>query len=292
MWGAALVLIILVVGLGSTSWDYFVRYPACPELPFFFEEAATRLATDVNRFLGSGWAGEGWRAQEGEPLTGRWAFVEQRLWEEWAAVPFLVAETVTTQPEKAPPEGASVLLALWPHEDYWGRLDLLSHPARIRVWEGPLARGDLYPHPFVAYIAFAAEPAGEEPAEPAARFEGGINLLDAAVACREGKWWVELVWEATAPVEEDYTVFVHLADGDTPLAQADQDPAGGYYPTSMWQAGDQIVDVHSFTPPEVWQDAPRLTAGLYLRQTLQRLAVVDAEGQRVGDTVSLPTPSP
>jgi len=289
-WGAALALLALSLGLGSTVNGYFVRYPAREEVHYFFEEAATHLAADVNRFLGSGWTGEGWAARAEEPLPGRRAFVERRLWEEWAAIPFLIPaqEAVATDPEEMRPGESGTLLILWPHEDYRARLDLLPHPARIRAWEGPLARGDLDPAPFLAYVAFAAGPVEGEGAEPLARFEDGLTLVEATAAPEGNGLLVELVWEATSPPEANYTVFVHLQDGEDMVSQADGDPAGGYYPTSAWRTGDQVVVRRLLTLPQVWNDEPRLTVGLYLRPTMERLQVVDADGRPVGDEVPLP----
>jgi len=292
--GLLVVLAALAIGLGATGRDYFVRYPALPEVHYFFEEAATRLAADVNRFLGSGWDGEGWTARRGEPTPGRWAFVEQRMWVEWASIPFLIPSTdrVTTRPEEVPSGVESVLLILWPHEDYRERLDLLPTPARIQVWDGPEAKGDLDPQPFVAYVAFAAEPVEEGQAEPLARFEGGIALLDARVVPEGKTWRVELVWTTETPPQADYTVFIHLWDGESLVDQGDGDPAGGRFPMTWWRAGDQVVDIHRLTPPDEWQGTPRVVVGLYLRSTLERLSVVDAEGQVLGDQVTVPVPSP
>jgi len=292
--GLAIVLSVLVIGLGATGWDYFVCYPARPEVHYFFEEAATRLAADVNRFLGSGWAGEGWSARAEEPSAGRWAFVDRRLWEEWAAVPFLVpaADRVSTRSQEVPSEADAVLLILWPHEAYRDRLDLLPAPARIQVWAGPLAQGDLDPVPFTAYVAFAAERVGEGPGGAVARFEPGIALVDARVVPEGDAWRVELVWTTAVPLPADYTVFVHLWDGPTGVGQADGDPAGGFYPTTWWRVGDQVVDVHYLAVPKAWNNVPRLTVGLYLRQTMERLSVIDAQGRAVADEVALPVAFP
>ncbi|HID89009.1 MAG TPA: hypothetical protein EYP52_04770 [Anaerolineae bacterium] len=291
--GLLLVLLALLAGLGSTVWDYFVRYPALPEVHYFFEEAATRLAADVNRFLGSGWDGGGWTARRGEPISGRQAYIERRLWEEWAAVPFLVPfpEQVATRPEEMVPGADTVLLVLWPHEDYRDRLALLPAPARVEVWEGPEARGDLDPAPFTAYIAFAAGPVGGD-REPVACFEEGICLLEAQVVPEERIWRLELVWTIRSPVSADYTVFVHLRDAGGIVDQDDRDPAGGYFPTTWWRVGDQVVDVHRLVPSGTWNGSPYLAVGLYLRSTLERLAVVNEEGQAIGDEVVLPVPAP
>lgn len=289
--GTLSILILLSIGLGSTTYDYFVRYPTRQDVYFFFETAATELAADVNRFLGSGWPGRGWSAGDGNALPNRQAFVERQLWDEWTAIPFLIPaeERVSTRRENISP-GKTTLLILWPHGNYQEHFDLLPHPARIRVWEGPPARGDLDPSAFTAYVALAGHPIDESAPEPLARFEGGIELREASVEALDDTWEVELVWQTTSRIEANYTVFVHLQDGTTPVAQGDGDPAGGYYPTSHWRVGDQVVDIHTLTPPEDWSDEPHLLIGLYTRQTLERLPIVNAEEERTDNAVSLSLP--
>jgi hypothetical protein len=82
---------------------------------------------------------------------------------------------------------------------------------------------------------------------------------------------LSLIWQALAPLDQDYTVFVHIIDGDTGqlVAQADAEPRAGTYPTSMWQPGEYISDEYHFDLP-----AGRYTAqvGLYRPENGQRLA--------------------
>ena len=292
--GAACTVLVLALGLGSTAVDYFVRYPETPETHFFFEEAATTLAADVNRFLESGWRGEGWTASTQVSAPERRVFIEQRLWDEWAAVPFLITdqEAISTRLEEDQPISETSLMVLWPYGDNQDRLEALPSPARIQVWEGPLAQGDLDPAPFVSYIAFTTAPADEFVPGAGTIFDNGIILTEATIDARGNTWEIELVWAVEHPLNVDYTVFVHLHDGTTPVAQADRDPAGGYYPTSAWRVGDQIVDLHTLEVPHEWQGEPSLTVGLYLRSTLERVSVVGEDGEPAGDNVSLPVPPP
>ena len=290
--GAACTLLILALGLGSTTVDYFVHYPEIPETSFFFEEAATTLAADVNHFLGSGWQGEGWIDSTQETDPEHRIYVEQRLWDEWAAVPFLIPaqEVISTQLEEYQPVDKTSLMILWPYGDNRDRLEALPSPARIRVWEGPLAKGDLDPIPFASYVAFATAPVAEMDPGAGTLFDNGITLTESTIDPQENAWEIELVWVVEHPLNVDYTVFVHLYDGTTPVAQADGDPAGGYYPTSAWRVGDQIVDSHTLEIPPEWQGEPSLNVGLYLRSTLERVSVVGEGGEPAGDHVSLPVP--
>jgi hypothetical protein len=52
-----------------------------------------------------------------------------------------------------------------------------------------------------------------------------------------------LYWRADAAPTVDYTTFVHLRDSaNETVAQKDSPPAEGRYPTSLWDAGEVIVD--------------------------------------------------
>jgi 4-amino-4-deoxy-L-arabinose transferase-like glycosyltransferase len=85
----------------------------------------------------------------------------------------------------------------------------------------------------------------------------------------------ELDWAATAPLEMDYQVFLHLRDrvsGEV-VAQADHAPLDGWYPTSWWPVGQIIRDAGRFALPA---DTPGgtydLVAGFYNLASLQPLS--------------------
>ncbi len=88
---------------------------------------------------------------------------------------------------------------------------------------------------------------------------------------------VALDWLASTKPKGDYTVFVHALDAAGKLvAQHDGLPAAGSYPTSLWQPGDRVEDLHPLGQPA----APglRLEVGLYTQPELRRLPVT-APGQ-------------
>jgi 4-amino-4-deoxy-L-arabinose transferase-like glycosyltransferase len=98
-------------------------------------------------------------------------------------------------------------------------------------------------------------------------------------------WTLTLAWAAEAPVEHDYTVFVHLVNDSGEIrGQDDAPPGGGFYPTSFWTPGETVVDRHSLSLPA---DAPagtyRLRVGLYRPETGERLPTA------AGDFVELET---
>ena len=85
---------------------------------------------------------------------------------------------------------------------------------------------------------------------------------------------LSLYWRSEAPLPVDYTTFVHLRNeaGET-VAQQDQPPLGGVYPTSLWDPGEIIADEITLTlPPELPPGEYSLVVGLYDFNTGLRLA--------------------
>jgi hypothetical protein len=91
-----------------------------------------------------------------------------------------------------------------------------------------------------------------------------------------------LYWQARAKMDEDYTVFVHLLDGEGNIrAQQDCQPQRGDYPTSQWRRGEVVWDAHElYIPPDLAAGNYQLVAGMYLLETMERLPVLDARGER------------
>ncbi len=91
---------------------------------------------------------------------------------------------------------------------------------------------------------------------------------------------LRLTWEALAPPAADVTVFLQLLDENGEIAaQFDAPPGGDLLPTSLWAAGDVVVDERQIVLPA---DRPagryRLIAGLY-RADGSRLPAVDRAGR-------------
>ncbi|NWG75919.1 MAG: hypothetical protein HXY24_15175 [Rubrivivax sp.] len=95
-------------------------------------------------------------------------------------------------------------------------------------------------------------------------FGGSIRLIGYRAAGAA----VVLCWEALKPVDIDYTVFVHGLDDAGATLSADGQPRNGAYPTSVWLAGEQIMDTHVLTAP-----ARQLSIGLYRLETGERLMI-------------------
>jgi len=61
---------------------------------------------------------------------------------------------------------------------------------------------------------------------------------------------VMLWWEALAPLDRDYTVFVHLVGEDGQLVgTGDSPPLEGGFPTRLWRPGDGVTDEHTIPLP-------------------------------------------
>ncbi len=89
-----------------------------------------------------------------------------------------------------------------------------------------------------------------------------------------------LYWQATGPIEGDYTVFTHLVGPDgTLVAQQDNPPGRGARPTSGWEVGELIEDPYELALPA---DAPSgdysLSVGMYDPLSGDRLAARAADG--------------
>ena len=72
-------------------------------------------------------------------------------------------------------------------------------------------------------------------------------------------------WRVERTLDRDYHTYVHLLDeGGQPIAQSDHRPGQEYYPSSMWQPGETLLDVHVLPiPAETQARMVTLVAGAY-----------------------------
>lgn len=112
-------------------------------------------------------------------------------------------------------------------------------------------------------------PAGAASQGPVARFEDGtaLYLLDLAGEFKPGgRATLSLAWQAgPGGLDDDYTLFLHLLDGEGQIAQQfDAPPDGGWYPTSYWRPGEVVLDERDLAfSPMLAPGSYRLVAGLY-----------------------------
>jgi hypothetical protein len=98
-----------------------------------------------------------------------------------------------------------------------------------------------------------------------------------------------LTWRALAPVEESYTVFVHLIDAGNHVVEAlDYTPLGGAFPTQLWfpkwLPGQAVWDPYQLKVPD---DTPPgdyfIEVGMYGMTSIRRVPQFDAAGNLAGD---------
>ncbi|MDE3089379.1 MAG: hypothetical protein KGJ80_08330, partial [Chloroflexota bacterium] len=97
---------------------------------------------------------------------------------------------------------------------------------------------------------------------------------------------VKLYWRALASITEDYTVFVHVLDanGNT-VAQKDDQPQRGAYPTSFWDVGETVADEYAVAlPSDLAPGDYQIETGIYRASNGARLSIRNG-----GDALGLGT---
>ncbi len=96
-----------------------------------------------------------------------------------------------------------------------------------------------------------------------------------------------LIWSPRAKPSKNYGVFVHLLDSQEKVrGRADSSRRFERYPTSMWDAGEVVVDTHTLSlGRDLPADRYRLAIGLYDLESGQPVGVVDETGQTEADHV-------
>lgn len=121
-----------------------------------------------------------------------------------------------------------------------------------------------------------------EPVTPLATFAQGVDLLAVDVGAEPwhaGESQVRISWRPQQALTANYTFFVHLIGPDGALvAQRDQPPLQGFYPSDRWLRGRAFQDQYNLTladesPPGAYQ----LLIGLYDPATGERLPLVEGE---------------
>jgi hypothetical protein len=200
-----------------------------------------------------------------------------------------------------PPEGhpATYLVLLREDEATLPALQRFRPDGRVdRIWTDDHGR----PYAAAYHLPAGGGASGFLPQFPTeATFGERIRLIgysvDTETAIPGDTLHLTLYWESLAVLEDDLTVFAHLLGEHNPKTNGpvwagnDGQPVGGGYPTSNWQPGQRILDVH---PIKVPSDAPegeyQLEIGLYLLSTMVRLPATDASDMPLpGDALLLGT---
>jgi 4-amino-4-deoxy-L-arabinose transferase-like glycosyltransferase len=121
----------------------------------------------------------------------------------------------------------------------------------------------------------------------------GLDRLPARLTTNE-PLALRMAWRTAQPLERDYTVFVHLIGPDgTIVAQRDQAPLNGFYPTSRWIASKPGDEAHASTeramivtdmyelelPSPLASGEYRLLVGWYDSATGERLSTTDGRDE-------------
>ncbi len=284
------VTVLLAVGLTfsgvSSARAYFLTWSQSPDLFYAYDVGLTEVADYVNTLP-----------------TGEDVYLTPTTGEHFT-LQFLVHRPLATFDGRAglvfpPPGQAATVVALV-------REDAATLPALQRtrpdgkvIWTLTDDYGRLYAAAYHLPATAEGRTAAPVPDHPVdAVFGSVVRLLgyslDADRIAPGDSVNLTLHWQALAPLDDSYTVFTHLLGEhnpsmDGPLwAGHDGQPDGGHYPTTTWQPGQVILDVHVLTVPA---DAPpgnyQIEAGLYLLATLARLPASDAAGNPLPDDAIL-----
>jgi hypothetical protein len=121
-------------------------------------------------------------------------------------------------------------------------------------------------------------------------FNGQVTLLGYDTELTATTLTVRLYWRAETQLPLDYTTFLHLRDqNNQPVAQQDSPPAGGRYPTSLWDAGEVIIDELAVSLDEVPLGEYTPVVGLYDFNTFARLPTEGISANEIRlESVTLP----
>lgn len=287
-WVEGVVIALLLMGLvysgASTALAYFDTWGRSPDLFHAYDVGLVRIADYVNTIS-----------------TDEEVYVTP-LRPDHYTLEFLARRPYATFDGRdglvLPPPGRAATVIVLPRED--GKTvpalrQFRADATLSRTWNDDDGR----PYAVALYLP-ASESGTPLPEHPSDAVLGdAVRLLgyslDADRATSGATIHVTLYWQIVAPLDDNYTVFVHLlgehnpATGGSLWAGHDSEPDGGHYPTRAWQPGEIILDVHPLTIPA---DAPpgdyQIEAGLYLLETMTRLSGRDAVGNPLqGDSVLL-----
>jgi hypothetical protein len=288
--------LIATLCLLTTLHDYFVRHVQSEATYYNFESGATQLAGEINRFLGTGWyPGRTFSVSSDSPTPQRRVYLAEQLWRDWVSLRYLVPDTaglVLLSDNPPPVEPATdALVVVWPYASYAQYLNLLPRNRLISVRDGLLERGDLEKDTRLLCRVYETGPTTGVPSNIGERLEYEIQLLGYQVSVGDTDTTLRLFWRAGQLLDRDYSVFVHLRQGEQMVTQSDSQPARGNYPTRFWRPGDVIVDEHTLEARTAPDSDYSLQIGMYLLDTMTRLQVLNVDGSAgKGDVVTIPLP--
>jgi hypothetical protein len=230
-WGPVIVGGLVAASVVVTCYDYFVRYPAMPEVYYLY---------DADKVDAVAW-------MEAQADAGSAVYLSP-LWSLHSTVAFMRSGRIesldATDAIVLPPDGMGAVYA-WPAEqqDYAEDVaDRLDVPVEIV--------NDKYARPLLAVVRLTADQAAQWPPDLAPEQESespaGVRFDDAptllGLNVRPGARDILLYWRAEQKTLRDLTNFVHLIGPDgARLGQIDKTPGDGTYHTQYWTPGDRVI---------------------------------------------------
>jgi len=94
---------------------------------------------------------------------------------------------------------------------------------------------------------------------------------------QSGSWTIRFYWQAMTELTTDYTLFMHVRDQNGQIvAQHDQPPTQGQYPTSLWDTTEIIQDELNLTVDKLPPGPYEIVIGLYDPMSQMRLPVTNS----------------
>ncbi len=173
----------------------------------------------------------------------------------------------------------------------------LADMARLPVFDG---KGRPVERPLVTRVKVRAPTEDGAPSHPLeAHWGDGLLLkgydLAPSTASAGGELTLTLYWQVRQTPQKDYTVFIHLtnAQGEI-IGQGDGPPCLGRYPTSLWEPGETLRDVHRVSiRPDATPGPATLWIGWYdlptgVRVPLSGREANDANALRLAEISIIP----
>ena len=160
-------------------------------------------------------------------------------------------------------------------------------PAAARFQIGDI-RLDYFPPAGTSFdVARLPVASGQNPARLGTDIELAAAQVDETPLQAGEKLPIALYWQALAPPQSSYTVFVQVvAASDAKAAQVDRLPCDGDCPTTTWRTGDVVGERYELVlDPEAPAGQYQIIAGMYDLATGQNLPHVDELGNVIGNYV-------
>jgi hypothetical protein len=200
--------------------------------------------------------GRGWAGDDHEPYGGRYPTSA------WAAGEMVRDRFEVVIPDDAPPGLYDLLVGWYPSSAPPDSQD------RLPVGAGNAFRVAVLPVAGPGFESDALDPVHEH-------FGEAVTLEGYSVRQDTSSVHVTLRWSASEVLDTDFAVFLHLVEpggtGDI-VAQSDDMPLKGRWPTSLWLPGVSLDDQHTIAlPQDLHEGVFSLLVGLYDPDTGARL---------------------